>query len=69
MPKATVEKLVKIGEKQKAVEGLKFSDRNGNLEECTPPDNSNIAGVCDDAFIKTEDVDMSVFNEVEEAEP
>ena len=64
-----VEKLVKIGEQQKVVEGLKFSDRNGNLKEHVPPDDSNVAGVCDDSFIETEDVDMSVFDEVEEVDP
>ena len=68
MPKTIVEKLVKIGEQQKVAEGLKFSDRNGNLKECTLPDDSNIAGVCDDVFIKTEDADTSAFDEVEEAE-
>ena len=66
MPKAMVEKLIQIGEKQKAVPGLKFSDRNGNLEEHTLPDNSNIAGVCDDVFLKNEDTDTSVFDKVEE---
>ena len=69
MPKTTVEKLVKISEQQKAVACLKFSDHNGNLEECTLPDDSNVAGVHDDVFIKTEDVDVSVFDEAEEAEP
>ena len=37
-------------------------------KNCTPPDDSNVAGVHDDAFIKTEDVDASMFDEADEAE-